>query len=75
MATQPTETNEFLALVYGPPKYFNKMSIAELRTEAQAIQNALLLGHSVNPQDREQLKQYGLTFQCRIKQLNKQYTT
>jgi len=29
--------NEFLALVYAPPVYFNKMTIAELRNEAHKI--------------------------------------
>lgn len=66
--------NEFLALVYAPPAYFNKMSIAELRTDANRVQILLLTCNNITSAEREQLHAYYMTYANRIKLLNKQYS-
>ncbi len=68
--------NEFLKLVYGPPAYFNKLCILELRNEAQKI-NMLLnstLKITFTIEEKNQLNQYLLTYANRIKTLNNQYS-
>jgi len=66
--------NEFLALVYAPPVYFNKMTIAELRNEAHKI-DIVINTITLSEDEGQQLHEYFLTYAQRIKTLNKQYST
>ena len=68
------QENEFLALVYGPPVYFETMTIKELQSKAHRIQSLLLLWRSINTEDLAQLKEYCEIYKNRIKHLNKQYS-
>jgi hypothetical protein len=67
--------NEFLKLVYGPPAYFNKMSIAELRADVQTIVTILSIKDAnFDANEIAQLVGYQSAYMLRIRLLNKQYS-
>jgi hypothetical protein len=66
--------NEFLKLVYGPPIYFNKMSIAELRADVQTITTILNTCQDFSREEIAQLIGYQSAYMLRIKLLNKPYS-
>ena len=68
------QENEFLALVYGPPVYFEKMCILELRVECDKITKLLYIQKDFTADEIMQLIEYRRTFANRIQHLNKQYS-
>lgn len=66
--------NEFLKLVYGPPAYFNKMTIQELRAEVKTIQSLIFECMTLSNNDMTQLKKYIDIYLNKIETLNKQYS-
>jgi hypothetical protein len=66
--------NEFLKLVYGPPAYFNKMTIQELRADVQTINTILETCQDFSREEIAQLIGYQSAYMLRIRLLNKQYS-
>lgn len=66
--------NEFLKLVYGPPAYFNKMTISELRDDVQNITNILNICNDFSREEIAQLIGYQSAYMLRLRQLNQQYS-
>lgn len=66
--------NEFLKLVYGPPAYFNKLCILELRAEADKITTLLYIQNDLSADEIAQLVGYQSAYMLRIRQLNQQYS-
>ena len=66
--------NEFLKLVYGPPAYFNKMTIQELRADVQTIISIFNTFQDLSREEIAQLIGYQSEYMLRIRLLNKQYS-